>query len=191
MMRRWPLLLGLAVGYTAMELGLNFGEGAVQQWQLATRFTARAGFFLFIITFCASALVRLWPSELTKALLRDRRWWGLGFAASHTIHLVCFLRYFDVTGEPIPTVTLVGGGLAYLFLYAMALTSTRAAMKALGKNWKRLHKAGIYYLWIIFAQAYVGRIFDPDTRTNGILFTGIALAAMALRFAAWRKGRSG
>jgi DMSO/TMAO reductase YedYZ heme-binding membrane subunit len=189
MQRRWPLALGLVAGFLALQAGLQSGEEIAESWRLATRWTARTGFFLLILTYSASSLYRLWPNGMTKALLRDRRWWGLGFAGSHTIHLFAFVTFFRMTGEAIPTPVLIGGGLGYVLLYAMALTSNRAGMKALGRNWKRLHSFGIHYIWLIFALDYISRSFEPETRAMDLAFSAIALGALGLRIATRRKSR--
>ena len=83
--------------------------------------------------------------------------------------------------------SLIPGGLAYLFIFAMALTSNDAAMRALGKNWKRLHTVGIHYIWLIFTLAYAGRIFEPGTRVEGLIAVPLALAALGLRIASRRR----
>lgn len=158
-----------------------------ESWRFATRWTARTGFFLLIVTYSASSLYRLWPNDATRALLRDRRWWGLGFAGCHTIHLFAFFTFFRVSGNAAPLPVLIGGGLGYGLLYAMALTSNRAAMKALGRNWKWLHSFGIHYLWLIFAFDYISRSFKPETRTMDLAFSAIALGALGLRIAARRR----
>ena len=189
MQSKWPLWLGVLAGALAVILALGTGGDSVDQWRLAARWTARTGFLLFILTYCASSLVRLWPNRATKALLRDRRWWGLGFAACHTIHLGAFLTYFRTSGEPIPTGTVIVAGFGYLLLYAMAATSNRAAMQALGRNWKRLHKTGIHYLWFIFAFSYFGRVADPERAVYGIPLFAVAVLAALLRFAAYLKSR--
>jgi DMSO/TMAO reductase YedYZ heme-binding membrane subunit len=189
MARRWPLVLGIIAGFLALSLGLAMGGDAAQAWGRAARWTARIGLPIFLIAYLASSLRRLWPGDLTRALWRDRRWWGLGFAACHTVHLYALVRALEASGE-VPTIgTLIPGGLAYAMIFAMALTSNDAAMRALGKNWKRLHKAGIHYVWLVFTLAYAGRLADPATVPEAIYGTGLCLAAGAIRFAAWRKGR--
>ena len=80
-------------------------------------------------------------------------------------------------------------GAAYALLYAMALTSTDAAKRAMGRWWKVLHKAGIHWLWFVFASSYAGRLSDPDRWMIGAVFAPIAFAAAAIRFAAWIKVR--
>lgn len=188
MLRIWPVLLGALLGLLTMRYGLAAGSDVAESWKLAARYTARAGFPLLMIAFTASSLVRLWPGALTKALLRDRRWWGLGFAACHSIHLYCFLNFFQLAGKPAPVAAVIGGG-AYVMLYAMVLTSTDGARRALGRNWKRLHAVGIYWLWLVYTFAYTARALTDDDLVIGVLFGMIAIAARVIRFEAGRRTR--
>lgn len=189
MARRWPLLFGLIAGLAAMWLGLNSGKDPVEGWQLAARWTARAGFPIFILTYAISSLGRIWPGTLTRTIWRDRRWWGLGFAACHSVHLYALYTYTVMAGHGVSTQTLIGGGGAYVVMYLMALTSNDAAMRALGKNWKRLHTLGIHWLWFIFTFSYFGRVMDGrELPWAGIAFA-TALAALGLRISVWAKGR--
>ncbi len=180
--RPWAItLIPLLAALTTVALALKLGTDEVEQWRLAARWTARIGFPILIVTYLASSLYRLWPGDWSRALLRDRRWWGLGFAATHTVHLGALVTFFQVSGTRPDTIALIGGGLAYLLLFAMAMTSNRPAMRFLGPNWKRLHSLGIHWLWLVFAFSYAGRIFDPGRATIGWVFTPIALAALGLR----------
>jgi len=190
MHHRWPMWLGLALGVGAVAAGFAFGDGLQDQWQHAARYTARVGFPLLILAYIARPLHQLSPSTFSKAALARRRWIGLGFAISHTIHLAALIMALWLAGQPPELVTLIGGGFAYVLLYAMAFTSTAAAQRRLGKWWKRLHSFGIHYLWLIFAQSYLGRAFDPERMWVGVIFGSVAFAAAGLRFAAWVKGRS-
>ncbi len=187
--RRWPVAVGLLVALAAVQAGLYIGSSAVQGWLLAARWTARVGFPIFMLTYAASSLLRLWPNALTKALVRDRRWWGLGFAASHTVHLYALVTYLTLAGQPPKLVTVLGGGLAYMLLYAMALTSSDAAQQALGKNWKRLHTAGIHWLWAVFVFTYGGRIAASEEMPYAGICVGVAFAALGLRIAASIRAR--
>lgn len=189
MTKSWPMWLGLALGLGAVASGFTMGGDLQEQWRLATRYTARVGFPLLILAYVARPLQQLRPGPMPKFLLSRRKWIGLGFAFSHTIHLIAIVMLYRLLDEAPSPVTLVGGGFGYILLWAMALTSNTAAMKRLGHRWKRLHRFGIHYLWLIFVQSYLGRIFDPETLTVGPLGSGIALLAAALRFAAWRKSK--
>lgn len=190
MVKYWPTVLGLLAALAAVAFGLHSASDQPTQWLLAARYTARIGFFLLILTYSASSLVRLWPTDLTRSILRQRKYWGLGFAASHTVHLYALTKAVLLSSTPPSLATLIGGGFGYVVLYAMALTSFPWAYKALGKWWKRLHSFGIHYLWFVFAFSYFGRIFRPGYETTGIVFGSIALAALGLRIAAALKSRA-
>lgn len=187
MTRKWPMAVGLALSLLALGAGLAVGTTPHESWHLGARWTARVGFPVFLLTYLASSLVRLSPAPWSRALLRDRRWWGLGFAASHTVHLIALVMAVSLDSEPRTLASLVPGGTAYLFILAMALTSSNSAMRAMGRNWKRLHTAGIHVIWLIFTLAYAKRIPVPETRAIGLTMTTLALAALIVRIAARRR----
>jgi methionine sulfoxide reductase heme-binding subunit len=181
--RTTPLFLALLFGLAAIALGIAVGSTAPEQANLAARWTARAAFPFFLIAYAASSLLRLWPGPLTKALMRRRRQWGLGFALAHTIHLAALATNLLAFGESRTPLVLLGGGAAYGLMYLMALTSNDWSMRKLGKNWKRLHIVGIHYSWLIFFQSYAQSIFlpDPDKWVWGLAFTALLLGGLGLR----------
>ncbi len=178
---RWtPIWLALAIALIAIALGVVVGETPAEQAKLAARWTARVALPLFLVAYVASSLLRLWPGELTRALVRRRRQWGLGFALAHTIHLGA-LAHNVLNYDPRSLPSLFPGGLAYVMVYVMALTSNDASMRALGRNWKRLHTFGMHYIWFIFTASYALRLFKPEMMTTGLVFTPVMLAALGLR----------
>lgn len=187
--RRWPLLLGIVAGLGAVWLGLQTGADAADQWGRAARWTARIGLPIFLVAYLASSLAKLAPGNLTRTIWQQRRWWGLAFAACHTIHLYALVRALDASGEVRTLASLIPGGTAYAFIFVMALTSNDAAVRMLGRNWKRLHTIGIHYIWLVYTLAYTGRLLDPATMAEGVYGVGLALLALAIRVLAWRKGR--
>jgi methionine sulfoxide reductase heme-binding subunit len=189
MSRLAPIYLAIILSAAALAVAMVQGNDAVEDWGLAARYTARISFPIFIVTYTASSLVRLWPGVLSKHILSHRRQWGLGFAFAHTVHLAALTWAHVVAGSPPSLQTLLGGGLAYALMYVMALTSNNRSVKLLGRWWKRIHMAGIHWLWAIFLFSYAGRIFDPERRWQGVIFTSIALAALGLRVAARLKSR--
>lgn len=185
----WPVAFAAIVAILTVLAGLASSQDPVEGWQMAARWTARVGFPFFIITYSASSLLRLSPTLTHKALVKNRRYWGLSFALTHTVHLGALITYLQVSGETRPVPVLIGGGLGYVLLFAMALTSSDRAQKALGKNWKRLHTLGIHWLWAIFAFSYFGRAMQHESQWTGLIGTSIALLALSLRIAAWWKSR--
>ena len=136
---------------TAVEfLVAGYDEESIR---FVVRLTARASLALFSAAFLASAARRVWKNAVTAWLLRNRRYTGLGFAASHTIHLAA-LGALAGTGVEFDSTTLVVGGVGYGFLAALAITSNDRSAKRLGRNWRRLHTAGVYYLWFVFTVTY-------------------------------------
>ena len=181
--RATPLLIGLFAGLAAVAAAWLAGSDDAARAGLAARWTARAALPVFLVAFLAGTVAHRWPGPRTRALRRRRRQWGLGFALAHTIHLAALGINVIVYAPGRTWQSLIGGGLAYAILYLMALTSTDGWQRRLGKWWRRLHLFGIYYLWFIFAVSYAGRAFgpDPDKRMVGVVFTGILVAALALR----------
>ena len=189
MQKTWPVWIGGVLGLAAIAFAFATQAGVVNQWHEAAHYTARVGFPLLILAYVARPLVELTRSEWAKYILARRKYFGLGFAVAHTIHLAALITAIEVSGEGKGIVTYVFGGAAYAILYVMAFTSNTAAMKAMGVWWKRVHRVGIHYLWFIFFQSYAGRMTDPEQAMVAIPFTIIALAAAAVRFTAWGKSR--
>jgi DMSO/TMAO reductase YedYZ heme-binding membrane subunit len=84
---------------------------------------------------------------------------------------------------------LLLGGLGYVVLLALVLTSNDAAVKRLGARWKTLHRFGVHYLWLIFTLTYLGRIAEPNPSSQSYVLFALALGAAALRLAGFVKGR--
>jgi methionine sulfoxide reductase heme-binding subunit len=188
---RWqPFAVAAALSLFAIGFALATGIDANQQARFTARYTARASFLAFLIVYLASPLWKLWPGELTRSLARRRRQWGLAFALAHFIHLGALLWFVLRFGPAPALMTILGGGLGYVLLLAMTVTSNNASQRRLGRNWKRLHLAGLHWLWFIFAFSYLGRISAPETRPQGLIFFPIALAALGVRLAARYKRRS-
>lgn len=177
-----------ALGATiAVAIGLGLADTPVEQWRLAARYTARFSVTIFLVVFVASSWNRLAPSAASRFVLKRRRAMGLAFATAHTIHLGALVAYNVLAGEVPNAVTLAGGGGAYVMMFAMAATSNDASVRALGRNWVRLHKVGIYWLWFIFTFSYGGRVFGG--KPEFAPFFVLLVAGLGLRIAAARVRR--
>jgi DMSO/TMAO reductase YedYZ heme-binding membrane subunit len=152
---------------------------------LATRLTARWSALWFLAAFTARPLFQL-LGQAWAPVLRQRRYIGLGFAFAHTVHGVALSWLILSGGASRGLLVWIGGGTAYALMWAMAATSNDTAMRALGKNWRRLHTLGIWWLWIVFANSYFGRIFRSETRALGVTMTILFIAAALLRVSAVR-----
>ncbi|MGY0154625.1 protein-methionine-sulfoxide reductase heme-binding subunit MsrQ [Edwardsiella tarda] len=115
---------------------------------------------LLLATLLVSPLARF---TRQAALMRTRRLLGLWCFAWASLHLLSYLMLelggnLRLLGSELlrrPYLTL--GLAAWLILLALALTSTRRAMSALGTRWQRLHNliylaaiaVPIHYLWSV------------------------------------------
>lgn len=168
-----------------IAVGFATGGDASERWQLAARYTARAAFLLFLPVYAASSWNRLWPSDASRWALRRRRALGLAFATAHAIHLGALTTFQVVENERPDAVTLIGGGGAFVAMFALVATSNDAAVRRLGRSWRRLHQVGVHWLWFIFAFSYFGRVAAGQLRFVPLF--AAALAVLAMRIAARRR----
>lgn len=101
-------------------------------------------------------------------LLRLRRMLGLYVFFYASLHLIVYVWleqsldwwaiWLDIVERPFITI----GMLTFILLIPLAATSTRAAIRKLGKNWLRLHK--LVYPIAIFAVVHFWWLVKADTR---------------------------
>ncbi len=79
----------------------------------------------------------------------------------------------------------------YLFLFAMTLTSfPRWRSKLSARQWRMLHKSGIYFLWATVWTTYWYELYYYDDRQFiDYVFYCAGLAAWGFRVVAWSKKR--
>lgn len=189
------LAAGIALGAAPLA---EYGWGETGT-QLFARYTARFSVLLFLLVFITRPLFDVWPATFTRTLLRRRRHLGLGFALAHGIHLLALLSFLRVQGVGFEPSDIVPG-IAYLFIGLMAITSNGTSVRRLGPWWKRLHRTGLYVVFLVFLGAYGGRVFGDygaaavsdvpagSYPAHAAVFA-LLLAALGLRVLAWPKRR--
>lgn len=182
------ILIALVAALLAGATGLYLEGSGRDGFLAASRFTARWSFVWFLAAWSASSLARLWPGGWRGTLLYNRRGVGLGFAAAHLIHATFFLTAIWMLGARSSIATVFGGGLGYVFVLAMALTSHDYWVRTLTpRRWKLLHATGGVYIAFIFAFTYFGRLArDPVLAIAGMSLLG---TVVAFRLAAWVRPR--
>jgi len=191
-MNGWRLTGVLSLLLIAVSLFAFTGEAStVDGIRLVIRITARTSLALFLLAFTASALVQLVPSRTTRWIRSNRRYLGVSFAVSHFIHLFAIVALVnlapDVFWQPSAIVNIVFGGLAYVFIASMAVTSFDRTAAWLGaQRWRLLHTAGIWYVWIVFAIS-LGKRAPADAFYWPLL--AILIGAAVLRFITWQRAR--
>ncbi|MGH0032195.1 MAG: hypothetical protein ACQGVC_20585 [Myxococcota bacterium] len=155
-----------------------------------TRITARIAFLMFLPVYVASPAHRIWRSDATRWLVRNRRYLGVAFFVAFALHLDAIWMTSLLHGDAfrIEVVTLVGGGLAYVFAFAMALTSSDRMVRRLGpRRWKTLHRVGVHYIAAIWFFQYLGLSFQSLAFLPLLL---LSVAGFAVRIAGRRQRRT-
>jgi methionine sulfoxide reductase heme-binding subunit len=183
----WPIVgvatLAVLLCSAAMVL---MGTDPVQQVRGVIRITARTSVTLFLLAFTAAALWQFWPNAWTRWQRQNRRYLGVSFAASHGVHLAALLTLYRIAPDEFLydgiAITLIFGGLAYVFIAAMTATSFDRTAAAIGpRAWKILHTVGSYYIWLIFLNSYATRAM---TEASYVPIALLLIGALVLRVAA-------
>jgi len=178
--------------FTMMSVELNNARAVSSMIQLSVRCAVP----LLFIAFAASSVNVLFPGLFGRWILRNRKFIGLSFAAAMAWQLLFILwlvtqyteYYFERVFALSDVIEGIGG---YLLLTAMVLTTFKFGRKRLSaKQWKILHKVGIYWLWTYIWIAYWWQLFyynNPVTLDYVYYWAGSL--AWGLRMAAWTKKR--
>jgi len=181
---------GLAIVFAMPTVDLAGPLGVSSMIQLSVRVAVP---WLFL-AFAASSLAALFPGAFSRWLLRNRRILGLCFAAGMGWQLFFILwlvighwgyyleevySYFDLAVQ----------APGYLVLFAMSATSFRfGRAKLTPKQWKALHKGGIYFLWAVVWSTYWYELFYyDDIQPIDYAYYWAGFAVWGLRVAAWSK----
>ena len=150
----------------------------------------RVSFLVFALVYAAAPLRRLYPSPATRWMLSNRRYLGVSFAWAHGLHGLAIALLALLLGDAfeVEAATALGGGLAYVLIAAMALTSFDRTARWLGpRRWALLHRAGLHWLWFIFALNWTASLsVSLAYLPFAVLIWGLAV----LRLAALRARRS-
>lgn len=116
------------------------------------------------------------------AVLRLRRMVGLFAFFYASLHWLSYLWldqffdwqeiWYDISKRPF----IAAGMLAFLMLLPLALTSTQAAMRRLGRNWQRLH--WLVYPLTVLALVHFWWLADSKLTTDRPLVYSIMLAVL-------------
>jgi methionine sulfoxide reductase heme-binding subunit len=193
-MKGWKLF-GVLSALVALITAVTFAlaPDLLQSLQYAVRVTARTSFILFLAVFTASSLVKLAPSALTRALVRERRYLGLSFAFSHLLHALALIVYVSTAPEAFwigrTPASNVPGSLGYVMIVLLTITSFRAPARFIGpENWKRLHRIGVWVIAVIFAASFFTRIpHHAFYVVPGMIMVAAMLLRVASRFGRVRR----
>ena len=161
----------------------GFNESANRE---LIRWSARFSFTLFVLAFSASSIYTISKNSFSFWLRMNRKYLGFSFAIVHLIHLL-FLLLLQVNFHPVfdkaAMSSLIGGGIAYLFVVLMLITSLDKFKNRLSaQQWKILHLIGGYWIWSIYMTSYFKR---ADTEPIHWLPVFLLLICLFLRLNKW------
>lgn len=186
-----PMCIAVVLAMTRLDLSSPYDISAMIQ------FSVRLAVPWLFIAFAASSLAVVLPGPFSRWLLRNRRYLGLAFAAGMAWQLFFILwlvtghrdyyiqeaySYFDLA-EQVP---------GYLALIAMTVTSFRfARSKLTARQWRILHKGGIYFLWgVVWSTYWFELYYYDDIQLIDYLYYWMGFAAWGVRMTAWTAKRA-
>ncbi len=197
-MNGWPLfwLLALPVSgftmYTISGIDLASPQGVSHMIQYSVRWAVP---FIYLVT-AASAMPVLFPGEVSRWWLRNRRYLGLVFAVAMAwqgafIFMISTLHSGYYYSEVYYLRDELEGSSGYIFLTAMVLTSFRFGRQRLTPpQWKILHRSGVYFLWAYPFSVYWWNLsYYGSAAAIDYIFYWAGFLAFAARIAAWGKKR--
>jgi DMSO/TMAO reductase YedYZ heme-binding membrane subunit len=156
--------------------------------RLWTRYSAHLSFLYLIAAYSVSTLRAKFNLETIINLENNRRYLGLGFSISHSVHLIALIYFYNVSNDNPEIASIIGGGLGYMLMYAMTLTSTDAMVKRIGiRYWKMLHTIGINYLVLIFFYTFVGSIIGTTAYSMYTIYVLAILLIWTLKIVKFKK----
>jgi hypothetical protein len=185
-----PISIAMVIAMTQADL--STGPGVSSMIQLSVR----CAIPWLYVAFAASSIRALFPGPLSLWLLRNRKIFGLCFAAAMAwqalfiVWLVTVHRDYYIEDVYLLR-DVIEGILGYFFLIAMTLTSFQFGRKHLKpRQWKYLHKLGIYSLWMYAFSVYWWALFYyPDPVLIDYVYYWGGFLSWGLRAAAWGKKR--
>ena len=151
--------------------------------------------FIFLVV-AASSMQILFPGSFSKWWLRNRKYIGMCFAVAMSWQgLFIFIMSYFFRDYYFENVYLfrdeLEGSIGYIFLPAMVVTSFHFGRKHLSaKQWKLLHKSGIYFLWAYpFSTYWWSLSYYQNPVPLDYVYYWFGFLAFAVRIAAWGKQR--
>ncbi|EWM51690.1 ferric reductase like transmembrane component family protein [Bordetella holmesii 70147] len=179
-------LLGLVPALRWVWLGLHDGLSA-NPIEFLTRSSGTWALVCLLVTLAITPVRRL---VHLPALVRLRRMCGLFaffYAALHFTAWVWWDRglelasmLHDLAERPF----ILVGFMAFVLMTALALTSTQAAMRRLGRHWQQLHRA-VYLIGLLAVLHYWWHKAGKNDFREPLIYGAVLFVLLGWRVAAW------
>lgn len=156
--------------------------------EFITRSTGTWTLVALLLTLAVTPMRRLsgWNS-----LLRYRRMLGLFAFFYASLHFTTYIwldQFFDpasITKDIIKRPFITVGFTAFMLLWPLAVTSTNAMMRRLGRRWQQLHRL-IYLIGLLGVLHYLWLV--KKDLTQPLIYGVVLLALLSFRFPAVASG---
>ncbi|OZI54526.1 protein-methionine-sulfoxide reductase heme-binding subunit MsrQ [Bordetella genomosp. 5] len=183
-------LLGLMPFLRWIWLGFNDGLTA-NPVEFLTRSSGTWTLVCLLVTLAITPLRRLLGQP---ALVRLRRMCGL-FAFFYASLHFCTWVWWDRGLDPAAMLQDLGqrpfiavGFAAFVLMSLLALTSTQAAMRRLGKRWQTLHRA-VYVIGLLAILHYWWHKAGKNDLREPLIYAGVLAVLLGWRVVAWWRRR--
>lgn len=160
----WKVLIGVSLGISLIAfLQIQFHGTNEQSIRFLIKWTAKMSVACFSLAFGISSVFHFFKNDITAMIFNYRPHLGLAFGVFHTFHLL-FLVILQTHFHPVFTLaktsSLIGGGMAYLFMYLMMITTFAKGKTMMHPgSWRILHIIGGYWIWGVFFWSYYKQVF--------------------------------
>ena len=189
----WPkiviFLLCLLPFFDVLYGALSSSLGADPQKTILLTFGDWSLRFL-LLTLCISVLRRRFK---VKRAINYRRMLGLFSMFYVTLHLLAYyvfylgLSFDELAFEIVNRPYLIVGFCAWLILIPLTFTSTKKAMRWLGKRWQQLH----YLVYVVVVLGWIHFFMQVKSDVNEPVAYGLIIVCLAVERAFfWRKKRA-
>mgnify|MGYP007106921444 FL=1 len=193
-MNKWYLFFGVSIPISLiMFIPIsNFDSVTGAEISTMISYSVKCAVPFIYLVIAISSLQIIFPGDLSRWLMKNRKYIGLIFAVamawqglfifimSYYFHDYYFSEVYYFRDE-------IEGSIGYIFLTAMVVTSFNFGKKLVdSKQWRIIHKAGIYFLWAYPFSVYWWSIsYYESPLTLDYLFYWIGFFAFLLRIIAW------
>ena len=178
-----PLLAGfLSIALAGLCAAAYWsGGGSLDAVRFIDHLTIRIAAVFFSLTFAASALRALFPSQITRWLFSNRRNITISFVVAFVLHLCAIARFYTLdeslfwSVSPVFLIVLRGIGVAFILLMLIEALNDGG----IGR-WRFLSAFGSYYVWAAFFAGFAKRIaLDPFYFVAAVLLVLVVIVRLA------------
>ena len=187
----WHLFFGVSLPISLMMFVpiSNFDSVTGAEISSMISFSVRWAVPFIYLVVAISSLKIIFPGAFTRWLMRNRKYIGLMFAVAMAWQgLFIFLMSYYFS-EIYYFRDEIEGSIGYIFLAAMVVTSFDFGRKLVdSKQWRIIHKSGIYFLWAYPFSVYWWSIsYYGNPPMIDYIFYWLGFLAFLLRIIAWGK----